>query len=176
MIAGSREEPALTVQQPSGRVLSESDRAALADAYHTISPDLWRAVYGYAGGRREIADDAVASAFAAAAEAGDHIRDVRSWVYRVAFRTAANLMRERRRLGRDESTDGASSPTGLSYETAQMLRSLPPRQRGCMVLVDVFGFTTREAAHALGASDVAVRVSLHAARKRVRRMMEDVDD
>lgn len=176
MIDELKGEPTTVGGRPR-RVLSEPDRIALAVAYETISPDLWRAVYGYSGGRRDIADDAVATAFAAAAEAGDRIRDVKGWVYRVAFRAATNLMKERRQLNGDEPKDIPSRLVGLSYETAQMLRSLPPRQRGCVVLVDVFGFTAREAAHALGVSDVAVRVSLHAGRKRVRQMMEeDVHD
>jgi RNA polymerase sigma-70 factor (ECF subfamily) len=156
-------------------VLSGPDRVALTAAYEAIGPDLWRAVYGSSGGRRDIADDAVASAFATAAEGLDRIRDIKNWLFRVAFRMATDLMRERREL-RDGSVHHIEDASaGLSYETAQLLRSLPPRQRGCVVLVDVFGFTTREAARALGVTDVAVRVSLHAGRTRVRQILEEDD-
>jgi RNA polymerase sigma-70 factor (ECF subfamily) len=169
-------EATAEVFERADQVLSGPDRDALAIAYETIAPDLWRAVYGYSGGRRDIADDAVASAFAAAAERLDEIRDIRNWLFRVAFRMATRLMRDRRELMESGVHDLRDVSGELSYETAQMLRSLPPRQRGCVVLVDVFGFTAREAARALGVTDVAVRVSLHAGRARVRRMLEEDDD
>jgi RNA polymerase sigma-70 factor (ECF subfamily) len=163
------------VVEHADHVLSDADRAALTEAYEAVGPHLWRAVYGYSGARRDIADDAVASAFAAAAERIDEIRDVRSWLFRVAFRVATQLLRDGRE-GRDVADpDIADTPAGLSYETAQMLRTLPPRQRGCVVLVDVFGFTAREAARALGVTDVAVRFSLHAGRTRVRQLLEEDD-
>lgn len=36
----------------------------IEEVFREVSPTLWRALYAYSGGRREIADDAVAEAFA----------------------------------------------------------------------------------------------------------------
>lgn len=53
----------------------------------------------YAGGRREVADDAVGEAFARAIESEGVIRNPFPWLYRTAFRiAAAELRRERRPL------------------------------------------------------------------------------
>lgn len=54
---------------------------------------VWRAVYAYAGGQAEIADDAVAEAFARAIERDGEVRDPRSHVFRIAFRLAAAEMK-----------------------------------------------------------------------------------
>ncbi|MEO8423875.1 MAG: hypothetical protein ABI595_08180 [Actinomycetota bacterium] len=58
-------------------------------------PGLWRAIYAYTGGRRDIADDAVAEAFARAIAHAGSIRDPIAWVYRTAFRIAARTCNSR---------------------------------------------------------------------------------
>ena len=50
---------------------------------------LWRAIYAYSGGRRDVADDAVAEAFARAMARGAEVRDPLAYLYRVAFRVAS---------------------------------------------------------------------------------------
>ena len=57
--------------------------------YRESGPQLWRAIYAFAGGRRDIADDAVAEAFARAIERVTTIREPLPWIYRTAFRIAA---------------------------------------------------------------------------------------
>jgi hypothetical protein len=42
--------------------------------YRDAAPQLWRAIYGFVGGRRQVAEDAVAEAFARAIEHADEIR------------------------------------------------------------------------------------------------------
>jgi DNA-directed RNA polymerase specialized sigma24 family protein len=61
-------------------------------AYETQVTRLWRAVYAYSG-RRDIADDAVAEAFAQVLRRGDEVRDVTAWVWRAAFRIAAGELK-----------------------------------------------------------------------------------
>jgi DNA-directed RNA polymerase specialized sigma24 family protein len=43
--------------------------------YRDAAPQLWRAIYGFAGGRRHLAEDAVAEAFARALEHERQIRE-----------------------------------------------------------------------------------------------------
>jgi DNA-directed RNA polymerase specialized sigma24 family protein len=53
-----------------------------------------------------------------------------------------------------------------------MLRDLSPMQRGAFVLREVFGYDSSETASLLGSSEVAVRVHLHAARRRLRTFLD----
>jgi DNA-directed RNA polymerase specialized sigma24 family protein len=65
---------------------------------------LWRAVYAYSGGRRDVADDAVAEAFARVMARGVEVRDPLAYLYRVAFRVAsAELARSGLRCRRSRS-------------------------------------------------------------------------
>jgi DNA-directed RNA polymerase specialized sigma24 family protein len=67
--------------------------------YRDAAPQLWRAIYGFAGGRRHLAEDAVAEAFARALEHERQIREPLAWIYRTAFRIASReLQREKRRV------------------------------------------------------------------------------
>ncbi len=54
---------------------------------------MWRTLYAYTGGRRDIADEAVAEAFARAIAYTRGIRDPLAWIYRTAFRIAAEELR-----------------------------------------------------------------------------------
>src|SRR6266545_5954363 len=79
------------------RDLSEGVERDIKRLYRDSAPQLWRAIYGFAGGRRHLAEDAVAEAFARAIERAREIRDPLAWIYRTAFRIASReLQRERR--------------------------------------------------------------------------------
>jgi DNA-directed RNA polymerase specialized sigma24 family protein len=66
---------------------------------------IWRAVYAFAGGRRDVADDAVAEAFARAMSRGDAVRDPVAYLYRIAFRVAsAELQRAKQEPDVPETT------------------------------------------------------------------------
>jgi hypothetical protein len=43
--------------------VDEEERAELEEAHRAFGQDLWRAIYVFSGGAREIAEDAVAEAF-----------------------------------------------------------------------------------------------------------------
>ena len=160
------------------RVDRQDDPARLEDAYRSWGAELWRAVFAFAGGRREIADEAVAEAFAQAGRALDRIEQLRPWLYRAAFRIAAG---ELERRGRDQPIDRrviaieARDQAMLGPELAGLLASLSPNQRGAVVLRDLYGETTAETARTLGISEIAVRVHLHAARRRLRAAIEEAE-
>src|SRR5436190_20817936 len=79
-------------------------------------PRLWRALYAYSGGRRDVADDAVAEAFARALEHQGSIRSPKPWGYRIAFRVATAAVRRER--GRGELRDrGAEGPAARGEVT-----------------------------------------------------------
>jgi RNA polymerase sigma-70 factor (ECF subfamily) len=125
-------------------------------------------------GSREVADDAVAEAFAQALRRGRALRDPAAWVWRVAFRLAAGELKERGRV--DTFTDEPTA--GLPDRFLDLWRAialLPMKQRASIVLADYAGWSHREIARALGSSVSAVGVHVHRARKRLRDLLEDED-
>ena len=76
---------------------------------------LWRAVYAYAGGRRDVADDAVAEAFARVMARGAEVREPLPYLYRVAFRVASA---ELARSGKEAAEMPARSPRRIPRRTA----------------------------------------------------------
>jgi DNA-directed RNA polymerase specialized sigma24 family protein len=103
----------------------QRDYAAL---YREVGPQLWRAILVYAGGRREVADDAVGEAFARAIESDGVIRRPFPWLYRTAFRiAAAELRREEAPLSPvearfDDPATGEALTGALSLQTAALYR------------------------------------------------------
>jgi len=74
------------------RDLGEGVERDIERLYRDSAPQLWRAIYGFAGGRRHLAEDAVAEAFARAIERAPEIRDPLAWIYRTAFRTSEPMV------------------------------------------------------------------------------------
>src|SRR5471030_2329238 len=82
------------VEEPTGDVDESVERWSAL--FELESPRLWRALVAYTAGRADIADDAVAEAFARGLAAREQIRDPVAWLYRVAFRHAAGVLRGER--------------------------------------------------------------------------------
>jgi RNA polymerase sigma factor (sigma-70 family) len=155
-------------------VLDEPGRRRLEAAYCSFGDDLWRAIVAYSGGSRDVADEAVAEAFAQAARGLGRIRDLRPWLFRAAFRIAAGELKRRgvTLIGdpEDRSADGG---TEEMTEMMELVHALSPAQRRAFVLRDLLGYPTSEAATLVGSSEVSVRVHLHAARRRLRIQLEE---
>jgi RNA polymerase sigma-70 factor (ECF subfamily) len=143
---------------------------AIERAYRDHGTQLWRGVYAFSGGRTDIADDAVAEAFARALEATGRIRSPLPWLYRVAFRQAAERLRDERRQGalpvasEADPADGPASGGSLGA-----LALLTPQQRAVVFLFYYADLSIADVARATGSSRVAVRVHLHRAREALRR-------
>jgi RNA polymerase sigma factor (sigma-70 family) len=153
----------------SASEMDDVGRARLEAMYREVGPDLWRAIFAYSGGLRDVTDDVVAESFARAAPRIGTIRNMSAWLYKTCFRLAAAELRRRRAQTLDVQLDvgDAGGNEGVS-EVLLMARCLTPRQRAALVLCGIFGYTAREAGHRAGMSEVAVRVHLHAARRRLR--------
>jgi DNA-directed RNA polymerase specialized sigma24 family protein len=81
--------------------------------YREDGPGVWRTMYAFTGGRRDVADDATAEAFARAIAHAATVRDPIAWIYRTAFRLATSeLKREGRRSPAEP--DIASEPPEVS--------------------------------------------------------------
>jgi len=81
-------------------------------------------------------------------------------------------------LDRERGPSDARIDTPLEERMAELfdlLRAMSPNQRATLVLRDVYGYSSKESAELLGISDVAVRVHLHAARRRLRKQLQEVE-
>ena len=120
---------------------------------------------------REIANDAVAEAFAQALRRGPALRTPEGWVWRAAFRIARGELARRRRgvpLA-DEPVEISDASTVL----AVALGALSPRQRGAVILHYYAGYPLAEVASILGSTTGAVAVHLHRARRRLRDLLTE---
>jgi RNA polymerase sigma-70 factor, ECF subfamily len=152
---------------------------AEVDDYERLFRDaragLWRTLYGFTGGRADLAEEAMAEAFARAIEYADSIRDPLPWIYRTAFRVAAaELRRERAQMPTQTAGDSqASSDLGGLMDA---LRELSPNQRAAVILHYEADLPTEEVARRMGMSPATVRVHLHRGRKRLRKLLGREED
>lgn len=145
--------------------------------YREAGPQLWRTLYGVCGGRADLAEEAIAEAFARVIERGDRVREPIAYVYRVAFRVATDELKRERRHG--DATDGAHRETpGELEDLMRALRQLSPNQRAAVILRFEADLSTDEVAKRMGMSAATVRVHIHRGRKKLRALLgsREVDD
>jgi RNA polymerase sigma-70 factor, ECF subfamily len=147
------------------------------EIWRSDGPMLWRAVYAYAGGRRDVADDAVAEAFARAMARADHIRDPLAYLFRVAFRVAGAELARRSKEVQAVPEVSLPDPTqnGLP-DLLGALRRLTPAQRAAVYLHYQADLPVRDVAHVMGSTSAAVKVHLMRGRRRLAELLgtEDV--
>jgi RNA polymerase sigma-70 factor (ECF subfamily) len=144
------------------------------DLYRAHGPRLVRNVLLYSGDR-EIANDAVAEAFAQAMRRGQAVREPLPWVTRAAFRIAAGALKERRRTDYPLAEQTYEMPEPATELVAAFAR-LSPKQRASVILHFRDGYTLAEVADIIGSTTSAVGVHVNRARKRLRDLMGDPDD
>jgi RNA polymerase sigma-70 factor (ECF subfamily) len=155
---------------PSVRQAGEADTDEYERLFRDTRAGLWRTLYGFTGGRADVAEEAMAEAFARAIEHADSIRDPLPWIYRTAFRiAAAELKRERVQPG--DADPVGSEPRHDLEELMQALRRLSPNQRAAVILHYEADLPTGEVARRMGVSVATVRVHLHRGRKRLRQLL-----
>jgi RNA polymerase sigma-70 factor (ECF subfamily) len=159
-------------------IAAEHDFEAL---FREHSGAVFRTLYAFTAGRRAIAEEATAEAFARAVAHADRIREPVRWVYRTAFRIAVEELKRERRT--PPAGGGATDdvPAGLG-ELVGALRELSPNQRAAIVLRYEADLPVDEIARRMGASSATVRVHLHRGRNRLRELLggdetdEETDD
>jgi RNA polymerase sigma-70 factor (ECF subfamily) len=170
------QRPTVRVVEPAigNRMRPEIDD--LESLYRTAAPGLWRALYAFAGGRRQVAEDAVAEAYARAIEHAPKIRAPLPWNYRTAFRIALReLQREKRPPPRAPDHVPGIDPAEIQDLLRALLR-LSPNQRAAVLLHDEEGFSAPEVARRLGMSAATVRVHLFRGRRRLRELLGDEEN
>jgi RNA polymerase sigma-70 factor, ECF subfamily len=132
---------------------------------------LWWALVAYAGDT-EVANDAVAEAFAQALGRGTALADPLAWIWRVAFRVAAGELKRRRQTDH-RLPDVASPSEQRATQLVSLLRQLPDKQRAAIVLHYYADRPVRDVAAAMGVSPATARVHLHRGRRRLMRLLVD---
>ena len=110
----------------------------------------------------------------------DENRHFASWLYRVTVNVCRDMLRARARrpvLSLEEGGDGlAAADDTIRNEQRRMiyaaLATLPERERTAVVLRDLEGFTTSEAARIMGCSEVTVRSQISNARVKIRKFVQ----
>ena len=144
--------------------------------WREAGPVIWRAVYAYSGGRRDVADDAVAEAFARAIARPDTVREPVPYLYRVAFRiAAADLVRTDRQSEHFE-TDRAVEDPEPTADLMVALRRLTPSQRASVYLHYRADLPVREVAQVMGTSSAAVKVHLMRGRRRLAELLRESEE
>jgi RNA polymerase sigma-70 factor (ECF subfamily) len=139
---------------------------------------LWRSVYAYSGGRKDVADDAVSEAFARAIARGDEVRDPLAYLFRIAFRVAsADLARSGKEAEVHEVATSVADPSqnGLP-DLLRALKELAPAQRAAVYLHYQADLPVREVAHLMGTSTAAVKVHLMRGRRRLAGLLGEEDE
>jgi RNA polymerase sigma-70 factor (ECF subfamily) len=161
------------MQEP--RLAQSTDHAQIERVYRKDGPRLQRALLLFTGDS-DVASDAAAEAFAQALRRGGALRSPRNWIWKTAFRIANGAMKERRSATYTNSLPEATYDVPrVSEELIEALRQLSPRQRQALVLHYFAGYSAREVASLIGSSPPAVFVHLSQGRKRLRRILEDID-
>ena len=145
------------------------------EAYEAVHARLWRALLAYSGSA-DVADEAVAEAFAQLLRRGEGVDDSAAWAWRSAFRIAAG---ELKRRGAAHG-GGAVPDIGITLpepaiDLLAALQHLTEQQRACVVLCDLDGHDAPTAARLLGTTAATVRVQRMRARRRLRDLLEDPD-
>jgi RNA polymerase sigma factor (sigma-70 family) len=135
--------------------------------YRADGNRLWRALYAYAGDE-EVASDAVAEAFAQALRRGSAIRDVRSWVWRSAFRIAAGDLKRQSSLRHGPMPDLAVQHPEVDHELIAALQELTLQQRAVIVLHYYADCPVQEISRRTGMNALVIRAHLSRGRKRLR--------
>ena len=164
----------------------------LDDLFSAHKGMLWGLSYRLTGCAAD-ADDIVQDAFVRALHRTNSPNDASwtPWLIRVTTNLAIDVLRRRRRQSytgpwlpspieteRFDASTTSKNPIGpetryqlvesVSFAFLLALEALTPRQRAVLILRDVFDYSARETAAAIGVSEENVRITLHRARHAMR--------
>jgi RNA polymerase sigma-70 factor, ECF subfamily len=154
--------------------MAQDLRSRFEVLYREHGAHLWRGVVLFAGDL-EIANDAVAEAFAQAINRGDELRSPIAWITKAAYRIAAGELKARRLVGYPLVDAPHHDMPEQTLRLADALAQLSPKQRAAALLHFRDGYTLAETAEIIGSTTAAVGVHLHRARKRLIDLLGDDD-
>jgi DNA-directed RNA polymerase specialized sigma24 family protein len=108
-------------------------RGRVERVYREQGPRMVRTLFAYARDM-EIAEDAVAEAFAQVIRRGDEVRDVAAWVWRSSFRIANGELAKRRSRSSAQAREGRYEMGENAAEVFDAVGTLSPKQRAAILL------------------------------------------
>jgi RNA polymerase sigma-70 factor (ECF subfamily) len=153
-----------------GAAVTASVRHDFDELFRRDGAGVYRTLYAFSGGRRDIAEDATSEAFARAIVYARTIRDPLAWIYRTAFRLAARELKADAQRG-EIAHEAATLDATDAGELIAALRKLSPNQRAAVVLRFEADLPVNEVARRMGVSAPTVRVHIHRARARLRDLL-----
>lgn len=152
------------------------DEAAFTAFYEAVAPRLWKYLF-FSCGDRATADDLAQEAFARVL-AARLVPESDEHLTRYLFRTATNLLRDRKRRAplptvSLEDWDGAArdGDPAARIDLERALASLRPKDRELLFLAHLEALDHRAIAELVGAHAASVRVLLFRARRRLARAL-----
>lgn len=125
-------------------------------------------------GNRSDAEDITQDTFVAAFRALDGYRaeaNPRTWLFAIAHRTAVKHLRRKRLLAVFAEPKGVDHDIVGRVALEEQIQKLPLKQRECLLLVKVEGFSCEEAAEIVSAPVGTVKHRIHAGMKLLRQRM-----
>lgn len=153
-----------------------SERAVLTQlsdleaVYRREGRRLWRSLVAFCGDR-DVADEAVAEAYAQALRRGGELRHPDRWVWKAAFRIAAGDLQRRRRSRPLQDRVVVHNPEP-AWDLIDALGRLPERRRACLILHYYVGLSSIEIARLTDSTPPAVRMHLSRGRRQLGSILE----
>ena len=172
-------DEALAIQAARG------DAQAFDDLFHRNHARIFGLCFRFLGSHHD-AEDVVQEVFIKVARALPQFQgrsSVRTWLYRIACRTASDWVRSRRRRGcsvefdeasldnQESRTEGSNSERSAKLLAA--LQRLSADQRQAILLVYSEDLSHHEAAKALGCAETTVSWRVFVAKRRLKKLLTD---
>jgi RNA polymerase sigma-70 factor, ECF subfamily len=112
----------------------------------------------------------------------DESRPLAPWLFKIAHNRCIDLLRKRglrvevetAAMGPDSVTPANPAVLGVGRAVEQLVISLPPKERACMLLKDVFDYTLEEIAELVGSTVGGVKAALNRGRSKLAALPEAV--
>ncbi len=162
------------MREPDPTVIAravDGDTAAVTNLIRLFQDPVWRFLTHLLGDSHA-AEDATQETFIRMHRslAGFEGRSLFStWVFGIARNTGLDALRRQQRrpqvVGPILVEPAAGAPAGAGLEIAEALASLPLHQREAILIIEVLGFTYREASEITGVAEGTFKSRVHHARK-----------
>lgn len=126
----------------------------------------------------DIAQEALVKAYLAIAEYEERGKGT-AWLYRIAYNTFLDWSRSRRTmLSLDALADHADASFAADRDFSNQalyaaLEELPPKERSAILLFYISGYSIREIAHIVDATEEAVKKQLSRGRDKLKTLLKD---